>query len=215
MGWGNVAKQAAGGATKKASTATKRPAKKSTTKKAANPWGSVAKRAAAGGNYGASGNPAPTWGDTGRAAAVGGAGFAVSPEVQAIMRESGSTDPSDPHNWAAVRRALDSQAAANTPAPMAPGGSSGGGGTAPNRTPAPVVQPPTEYTAPPAAQAPSPVSAQAPAAAVSGKTFTSAGRGSFGAFDRLRNQRSPRSGLSVTPEMLRAAAQARMGTGAR
>lgn len=48
-----------------------------------------------------------------------------------------------------------------------------------------------------------------PAQAV--KSFTKTGnRGTFGQFKRLRNQRSPRSGLSVTPEMLRRQAQARL-----
>lgn len=155
-----------------------------------------------------------------RAASGGTPTNSISNELYAIMARSGSRDPSDPYNWRGIAAGLAAQAA---PAPVsapagggnfAPGGNNvGAGGSTVPAPPPPVVVPPTSYTAPPSVQPPTAVEANAGAGERSGTTFLSQGGGTFGMFDRLRNQRSPRSGLSVTPEMLRAAAAARLGSG--
>jgi hypothetical protein len=144
--------------------------------------------------------------------------------LQGVMAKSGSTDPSDPYNWKGIAAALQSQGQVNTGGSWAPasgggGGSAfsggGGGGGSAMSGPAPsVMQAPSTFTTPAQNQAPTAVTETAVGAAGApvGQSFQSLGRGgTFGMFDRMRNQRSPRSGLSVTPEMLRATAAARLG----
>lgn len=210
-----------GGSKVSVAAAKKNQAKKAPAKSAkpkSNSWGNVAKSAASGGvGGGGGGRGAPNWGDVGMAAGVGGAGFQSSPDVQAIMRQSGSTDPSDPYNWKGIAAGLAAQAAAQrtSSTPTFGGGSSGGGGTSMPSAPTPVIQAPSTVTTPPQVQPPSAITASAQGAvgAPTGQTFNSVGQGgTFGQFDRMRNQRQPRSGLSVTPEMLRAAARARQGS---
>ena len=176
-----------------------------------------------------------SWGDVGRssglnaaAGAVGGSG--PNPETMTIMRQSGSSDPNDPYNWAGIARALEAQAAmggavqgaatANTAGDGGGGGysNSGGGGSGSSYTAPPpaVVQSPSTFETPAQVQQPSAITGEAvgAAGAPTGTSFTSLGNGgTFGMFDRMRNQRQPKTGLSVTPEMLRAAAAARMGSG--
>lgn len=97
------------------------------------------------------------------------------------------------------------------------GGYSGGGdsgGLASYSPPvAPVAEAPATYTAP-SYQAPLSISAEAgqAAGAPTGASFQTFGGnpGTFGQFERLRNARGPRNTGSITPEMLRRAAQARM-----
>lgn len=81
----------------------------------------------------------------------------------------------------------------------------------------PVFETPAVYTSPPAAvEAPGIVATTQGNSLPNVQSFDTVGRGigTFGMFDRMRNARNPRQGISVTPEMLRRAAQARMGTGA-
>lgn len=88
----------------------------------------------------------------------------------------------------------------------------GGGASAP--AVAPIFVPPEAVTAPPAVvQPPAVVAEAAPSETnVPGESFTTVGApGSFGAYERRRATRGPRSGLSVTPEMLRRAASQRLG----
>lgn len=161
------------------------------------------------------------------------------PSIQQIMAQSGSTDPSDPYNWRGIAAALAAQGDPNYashPDYVARGGSSGGGGGnqgsyatgdiggTPNVSPppappspppvTPVFESPVTYTAPPVYEPPKGVTtgAEGAAGAPSGQTFNAFGGGlTAGMFDRLRKQRTPRAGLSVTPEMLQAAARARLG----
>jgi hypothetical protein len=74
--------------------------------------------------------------------------------------------------------------------------------------------PPESITAPPATVQPPAVVANATPSEVNvpGESFTSiGGPGSFGSFERKRAVRGPRTGLSVTPEMIRRAAAQRLG----
>lgn len=125
-------------------------------------------------------------------------------------------DPNLNYDWAALARAISAQDGS--------GGSMGGGftsagsggGSSYSAPAASVIQAPSSVVTPPQIQAPTAVTNTAVSApgAPTGEQFTSVGAGgTFGMFDRMRNQRSPRSGLSVTPEMLRAAAAARLGSG--
>lgn len=147
----------------------------------------------------------------------------IPADIIAMMRQSGSTDPNDPLNWGAIRAALDAQAAqqAAQQSSYQPGPSDSvlGGGSAPTPaapTPAvtPVYESPVSYTAPSIIEPPKGVTTGAEGAvgAPSGETFNAlGGSNTFGMFERMRNQRTPKTGLSVTPEMLRAAARARLG----
>lgn len=86
-----------------------------------------------------------------------------------------------------------------------------GGGLAP--TPS-VFVPPESVTAAPAVMQPPAVVAEAPPSAVNvpGESFTTVGSpGSFGEYERRRTSRGPRTGMSVTPEMIRRAAANRLG----
>lgn len=89
---------------------------------------------------------------------------------------------------------------------------SGGGGSL--ATPPAVFVPPEAITAPPAVTQPPAVVAEAAPSEVNvpGESFTTVGTpGSFGTYERQRFSRGPRTGLSVTPEMIRRAAAARLG----
>jgi hypothetical protein len=95
------------------------------------------------------------------------------------------------------------------------GGSSGGGsGFGPAPAVASPYATPESFSAPAAAVQPPAVVAEAPPSQVNvpGETFTSTGgTGTFGQYERQRQNRGPRSSVSMTPEMLRRAAAARMG----
>jgi hypothetical protein len=90
-------------------------------------------------------------------------------------------------------------------------GNAGGGGMAPA---AAQFIPPETITAPPVAVQPPAVVAEAPPSAVNvpGESFTTVGNPSaFGTYERKRQNRGPKSSLSVTPEMIRRAAAQRLG----
>lgn len=173
--------------------------------------GAVLTRAATSAGQGAAAPARPlgqpsTAGSVLRAGAQGAGQGAASTQsnLAAIMAQSGSTNPADPYNWAGIAAALQSRG---------PGGSSSGGGSSYSSPSAPAAPAPAVYQAPSSVN-PAPVN-QGPSAITStgigtvgaptGETFQSIGSrpGTFGQFDRLRNQRSPRTGLSITPEMLR------------
>jgi hypothetical protein len=127
-----------------------------------------------------------------------GIAAALNAQKAASQKAAPAYNP-DPHNWAGIRAALDAQAS--------------GGSSMSAQAPA-AIQAPSTFTTPVQNEAPSAVTntAVGSVGAPTGQTFQSMGRGgTFGMFDRMRNQRSPRSGLSVTPEMLRATAAARLG----
>ena len=77
-----------------------------------------------------------------------------------------------------------------------------------------VYAPPAQMTAPPAVVQPPAITAAANPSAtnVAGESFTTVGNpGTFGGYERRRQSRGPRTGLSVTPEMIRSAAAQRLG----
>ena len=74
--------------------------------------------------------------------------------------------------------------------------------------------PPAQITAPPAAVQPPAVIADAGAGAsnTAGESFSSIGTpGTFGEYQRRRQSRGPRTGMSITPEMIKRAASQRLG----
>lgn len=177
------------------------------------------------GNYGA-GNARPTpqaraFHNTAAqtAAARGTQSSAVSDDIFAIMAQSGSQDPSDPYNWRGIAAALAAQEPASrssdmgyVPPPQTP--NIAGAGAAPTPAITPVYETPVSYVAPSVAAPARGVTAEASGAvgAPSGESFNAFGGGlTAGLFERMRNQRSPRTGLSVTPEMLMAQARKRLG----
>lgn len=139
--------------------------------------------------------------------------------IQRIMQQSGSTDPSDPYNWKAIAAALGGGGAPQQSTFVGGGDDGGFGGgssyTPPSQVaaaPPPVIEAPSAITTP-QVQPPTSITGTGTGVvgAPTGLTFQSTGNtGTFGSFDRMRNQRSPRSGLSVTPELLRRQAQARL-----
>lgn len=145
-----------------------------------------------------------------------------APSLQAIMAQSGSTDPSDPYNWRGIAAALSAQQSAAPSAPSAPSYSAPSSytpnvsGAAASPTPAitPTFETPASYVAPAVMEPPKGVTetAQGAAGAPVGQTFDAYGGGlTAGLFERMRNKRTPRTGLSVTPEMLMAEARKRLG----
>ena len=124
---------------------------------------------------------------------------------------------------AAINAAIERMNAASniTPAPYVPPTRTSGSGRSTNDAvgstmaagPAAFAAPAT-YTAPPAMVEPPGAIAAAGAGAgnVEGASFTSIGTpGSFGEYERRRQARGPRTGMSVTPEMIRRAASQRLG----
>lgn len=139
----------------------------------------------------------------------------------------------DPHNWAGIAAAFEAaarNAAMSGGIGAAMGGSGGfeggGGNAAPvqSEVPQAIMAPPQPPPPPPvfetAASIAPPVQLEAPQAIVNtaagdpsqvAQQFNRLGiGGTFGDFERMRNARSPRSNLSVTPEMLRSLAQSRL-----
>jgi len=109
--------------------------------------------------------------------------------------------------------------AVNHPAEVGGGGNTGGGGgyntggggggNPPTVSPPVVATPTTPTVTTPAPPIVSPTNPNGP---TNVRTFTSTGRpGTYGAFQRQRLNRGPRTGLSVTPEMLRRIAAQRIG----
>ena len=141
----------------------------------------------------------------------------------AIMQQSGSTDPSDPYNWRGIAAGLaaqEAQNAANAASYQNPGS---GGYQEPAATytppPAPPPTPSVYETAasykPPVIEAPQAImntAGGAAGAATEGPPMTKTGLGgTYGSFQRERQARGPKTGASVTPEMLRRAAARRLG----
>ncbi|MET0785596.1 MAG: hypothetical protein ABWY25_02695 [Paenisporosarcina sp.] len=97
------------------------------------------------------------------------------------------------------------------------GGGGGGGSAAPATMSTPIeatVVPPAQIQAPPAAVQPPAVIANAGAGAsnTAGESFSSIGNPStFGEYQRRRQSRGPRTGMSITPEMIKRAASQRLG----
>lgn len=123
------------------------------------------------------------WADIGLDAALGGAmGAANAPYIPPVRTSGSGRTTSD--------------AASSGPAVTGP------------------IAAPATYTAPPAVQeAPAVMAAANPSGVnVAGQSFTSVGNPStFGGYERRRLARGPRTGLSVTPEMIRRAATQRIG----
>lgn len=112
--------------------------------------------------------------------------------------------------------AVRSQQQASQSGSSGPSGFSGGGTAQPNTTPiiaAPPPVPQINRPAPTAAPMATPqVTAQASGQNVAGNSFTSTGNGggTFGQFQRQRQNRGPQNSGSVTPEMLRRIAAERI-----
>jgi len=143
---------------------------------------------------------------------------------QKVMNGPGLVTPSNPVNKAgnalgAVQRAIQ---LANTAKNLTntgggtytPGGTNtgtGGGGRIPTapiptapRTPTALIPPGGTTTAPPAPPITTPTIPTAPTG-----SFTTVGGGTAGRFARQRQNRGPRSGMSMTPELLRRLARER------
>lgn len=178
----------------------------------------------------ASAQVAPTLKKPSNAAAIKAAQNAAIASVKARANQSMYIPPVE-SNVENARLAAEAQTAPAVQAALAPkpppvvyrtsgsgrstnqvvSGGSGGGGLA---APPAVFVPPEAVTAPPAVvQPPAVVAEAAPSETnVPGESFTSSGTpGTFGAYQRQRLSRGPRTGLSVTPEMIRRAAAARLG----
>lgn len=75
-----------------------------------------------------------------------------------------------------------------------------------------IFQSPSSYSPPAVTQTPEVVATSVGGNGPEGVNYDALGTGMTGGmYDRRRNQRSPRSDMSVTPEMLRRAAQSRLG----
>lgn len=141
------------------------------------------------------------------------------PNIAYIMAQSGSTNPADPYNWAGIAAAMEAEQASaassggyNPPSP----------GYTPSEAPAAPPQLPSNggvsLLGPEVATAPQPV-IPPPVSAVGEDTASMVGPaqeafgvgGTFGQFERRRKARGPRTGLSVTPEMLQSVAARRLG----
>lgn len=145
----------------------------------------------------------------------GGGGGQLSADAAAMR-----ANPAE--EMAAINAAVERTAAAKPPPkPILSGSgrtrgyeSDGGGGVQALAAPAPVFYSPESISAPPAQVMPPAVIADAGAGAsnVAGESFTTVGNPStFGGYERQRQSRGPRTGMSVTPEMIRRAASQRLG----
>lgn len=148
-------------------------------------WAGIAAALAKAGAQGAVQSATPDWGQAGLDAVMGGA-------IGAGYSEPAYTPP---------------------PTRISGSGRSTGESTGMAAPPA-VYAPPAQMTAPPAVVQPPAVFADANPSAVNtaGESFTSVGNPStFGSYERRRQARGPKGGLSVTPEMIRRAAAQRLG----
>lgn len=162
---------------------------------------STAKSGPASPNYGGTNNTRSTYDAqmSGEAPLGYTPGSADDPAVRAYWQQvfdAGNAASTGPANWEAP--------ATYTPEPVAP-----------PVAPA-VYETPAQYTPPARNELPAAISgaSSSVANAPTGQSFTALGSGLMGPagmFDRMRNQRSPKSGISVTPELLRRAAQTRLG----